>query len=171
MSQFSISLNVSENDYESRVGTGVHGHLFNDRLGWPTTPDTALIPQCPSSFPTNDGTYMKPLTHHPCDYVRLLAVSNHISSGLLTRYSYPPVASQMTRSSVTWTFVPPTLQQHFLTQRTHTCIALVTARTIPKGPVWPLILYNSDWPLTDVTHYPPKARAPLSAYHTSRRTW
>jgi len=44
MSQFSTSLNVSENDDESRVGTDVHGRLFNDRRGWPTTPDPDPAP-------------------------------------------------------------------------------------------------------------------------------
>lgn len=85
MSQFSISLNVSENDDGSHVGNGVHGRQSNDRRVWSTTPHPhlAAVPQYPPSVPEDDGTYMKPLTHHPCDshHVRLLAVSNHISSG------------------------------------------------------------------------------------------
>ncbi|KAH9032388.1 hypothetical protein EDB83DRAFT_2652256 [Lactarius deliciosus] len=68
MNQFSVTLNVSEND-ELRVGAGVHGHLFNDHRGWPTTPDLVPVLQYPSSVPENDGPYLKPLIFHPCNHL------------------------------------------------------------------------------------------------------
>jgi hypothetical protein len=67
-------MNVPENDEESRVGTGSHERLFNDRRGWLTTPDPALTPQYPSSTPQDDWTYMKFLQdyiHYPSDYYHL----------------------------------------------------------------------------------------------------
>ncbi|KAH9057526.1 hypothetical protein EDB87DRAFT_1686116 [Lactarius vividus] len=68
MSQFSVNSNVSEYD-GLHVGAGVHGHLFSDHCGWPTTPDPAPVLQYPSLVPENDGPYLKPHIYHPCNHL------------------------------------------------------------------------------------------------------
>lgn len=61
---------VLENYEESRLGTEAHGHVFDERPGWPTL-DPAPLLQCPASTPQDDETYeefLRDYTHYPSDY-------------------------------------------------------------------------------------------------------
>jgi hypothetical protein len=106
---------VSDTDEGSRMGSGTHRRLTNDRRGRQMTLNSSSISQHPSSTLQDDATYAKFLrdfTHFPSDYyhVRLLIINSHVYSSPLTYYSLP-IAAQMTLNSVTGEFFSTRCQE------------------------------------------------------------
>lgn len=165
MSQILTSMNFLKPN-ELRARTGAHGCLHNGQRSWPMTPDPSLIPQCRPPISEDDGPFMEPLKPHLLysRHVRLLAVRNHISAGLLPHCSLLPINFQM---FLAWAWFPPMLPHGFLMQIIHSCISLVIAKITPKGLVQSRALHSSDGPLTSATYLFLKARVPLHAYQPS----